>query len=240
MEINLKNMRKNRERMLELEAIESDFITYWKNKVTFIENKMLHIQLDELEKSVAPLTLLNHILKPYQFSTAQIEQIYLSKNKQAGGIFYSSTTRLLRNRDQLILQNNEDSSNVASLMIDSIEEFKIRWGNTQIDILQAEDYPSAPIDFKSQIVLKGSDLIFPLQLRYRQEGDFFYPIGMEGKKKVSKLMKDLKIDQFTKEKIPILVNGNGDIIWILGLASDRRYQNSSQSTDLLHLKYVKI
>ena len=233
-------MRKNRERILELEAIESDFIAHWTKQVSFIENKMLYIRLDELDKSVAPLTLLNHLLKPYQFSTAQIEQIYLSKNKQAGGIFHSSTTRLLRNRDQLILQNSKDGSDVSPLSITSLIELKTIWGNTQIEIIESPDHPSNSIDFKSQIVLKDTDLIFPLQLRYRQEGDFFYPIGMEGKKKVSKLMKDLKIDQFTKEKIPILVNGNGDIIWIIGLALDKRYQGDPSSPDHLYLKHTKI
>lgn len=53
---------------------------------------------------------------------------------------------------------------------------------------------------------------------------------MAGKhKKVSDLLIDNKIDRFEKEKITVLLNGNGEIIWVVGVRADERFKLSSDS-----------
>ena len=66
--------------------------------------------------------------------------------------------------------------------------------------------------------------IFPLTLRHIKTGDTFFPFGLDGKpKKISAMLKPLKLSAFEKEKQTVLVNGNGDIIWLLGVRADARY-----------------
>ena len=70
----------------------------------------------------------------------------------------------------------------------------------------------------------ASQLIFPLVVRYKQDGDKFMPLGMKHFKKLSDFFIDQKIPLPHKTKIPILINGNGEIIWVIGLRQDNRYK----------------
>ena len=62
----------------------------------------------------------------------------------------------------------------------------------------------------------------PLKLRRWKEGDFFYPSGMIGKKKLSKFFKDEKMSIFDKKNQWILSNYKDEVLWIVGLRADRR------------------
>ena len=53
-------------------------------------------------------------------------------------------------------------------------------------------------------------------------GDFFYPTGMKGKKKLSKFFKDQKLSIFDKQNQWILSDSKNEVLWIVGLRADRR------------------
>ena len=76
-------------------------------------------------------------------------------------------------------------------------------------------------------------LIYPLTLRLWQQGDFFFPIGMKTRKKLSDFFIDHKVPLHEKNNIPLLVNGNDEVIWIGGYRPDDRYkvtQNTKKVT----------
>jgi tRNA(Ile)-lysidine synthetase-like protein len=55
-----------------------------------------------------------------------------------------------------------------------------------------------------------------LYLRSPRPGDWFHPFGMQGKKKVSRLLGDSKIPRPLRGEIPLLVSG-ANILWVVGL-----------------------
>lgn len=84
--------------------------------------------------------------------------------------------------------------------------------------------------------IDGSLVTGQLMLRNWTEGDWFFPYGMEGKKKISDLFVDQKIPIFKKSTIPIL-ESNGSIIWVCGLRLDDRFKISSQTNKVIKLIY---
>lgn len=64
------------------------------------------------------------------------------------------------------------------------------------------------------------DAVF--EIRSRRNGDFFYPTGMHGKKKVKDYFIDCKIPREKRDRIPILTCG-GEIMWIVGMRRDKRF-----------------
>lgn len=81
--------------------------------------------------------------------------------------------------------------------------------------------------------LKG----FTISVRYRKEGDYFYPLGFNHKKSLQDYFVDNKIPRFLRDRIPILVCGD-DIIWVCGHRQDARFcaENSNQ---LLEVTYTE-
>ena len=89
---------------------------------------------------------------------------------------------------------------------------------------------------KNIIFVEESKLQFPLTIRKWNEGDFFYPAGMQGKKKVSKYFKDEKFSQFQKEATWIL-ESNDQIVWIIGHRADERFKPDNTNQNIIQITY---
>ena len=77
-------------------------------------------------------------------------------------------------------------------------------------------------------------LQFPLRLGSWNEGDYFYPRGMKGKKKLSKYFKDEKLSLIEKENTVVLYSNNA-VVWIVGMRADQRFIANEKSTKILKL-----
>ena len=98
-----------------------------------------------------------------------------------------------------------------------------------------------PYDITKSIP-KGKDRIWvdydkigaSLTLGYWEEGDWFIPFGMKGRKKLSDFFTDLKLSRREKESTPILRSGS-EIVWVIGHRLDDRFCVSSSTTHVLEL-----
>ena len=94
-------------------------------------------------------------------------------------------------------------------------------------------------DSSSDIVfLDKEKLNYPLLLRKWKNGDYFYPLGMSGKKKVSKYFKDEKVDVFAKQE-QWLLTSNGEIVWIIGRRMDRRFQVTENTKSIVKIELFR-
>lgn len=53
-------------------------------------------------------------------------------------------------------------------------------------------------------------------VRTRSEGDFMYPKGMNGRKKIKDIFIDKKVPRDMRDKIPVIALGS-EILWIIGI-----------------------
>jgi tRNA(Ile)-lysidine synthase len=91
------------------------------------------------------------------------------------------------------------------------------------------------IEDKQHIYVDKNLLKYPLIVRKWQNGDYFYPIGMQGKKKLSKYFKDEKFSLLQKENTWLLCNANNEIIWIINHRQDRRLSVKNSSKNILKI-----
>ena len=183
----------------------------------------------------APATILYEMLKPYGFSRTVCESIFTVLDKDSGKIFYSSTHRLLKDRSDLlidVLSGEDNRAYLINLEDDNVDlpvelkpEIVVIKESYQIE----KDKKFAYFDFDK--------LSFPLVLRHWQEGDWFVPFGMKGKKKISDYFSDKKFSLFDKEKTWLLCSGQ-DVIWIVGERTDNRYRIEKTTKRVLKLKFI--
>jgi len=79
-------------------------------------------------------------------------------------------------------------------------------------------------------------LKYPLTVRKWEKGDYFYPFGMTGKKKVSKFFKDEKLSLPEKEQVWLLCSNN-QIIWVIGLRADNRFKVTTDTNHILKISF---
>lgn len=62
---------------------------------------------------------------------------------------------------------------------------------------------------------------------------------MNGSKLVSDYLTDLKKNLFEKRQQLVLVNGNGDILWLVGERPDNRYRITDKTTEALTISMIR-
>ncbi len=138
----------------------------------------------------------------------------------------SNTHRLLKDREYLILSQKEPADDQIFFIDEDVNEV-----NNPIT-LKIESVESVKISPKNVIFLDKEKLNYPLILRNWQKGDYFYPFGMRGRKKISKYFKDEKIDVHSKEKQWLLCSGH-DIVWVVGMRLDERFKVDGTTKNIL-------
>ena len=156
--------------------------------------------------------------------------VYNLIEAQSGKQIFSEKYILLKDRDFLILSKKE-TTNFEEIIIHSITEkpnfpLKLTLCN-QSDIFN---------QMKNVIFVEENKIQFPLTIRKWKEGDYFYPSGMQGKKKVSKYFKDEKFTIFQKQETWIL-ESNNQIIWIIGHRADDRFKIENTTQTILQITY---
>ncbi len=211
----------NIQRFIETEEVLRQFISQVKLSVSREENGATYLSIKKLQQLQPLKLILFELVKPFHFSNVVIDEILSSVDKQSGTSFYSRTHRATINRNEIMISALSNEASQKQYFIHSTDEF-ITVENQKISVFYANSNFFEVNENKAFVDL--DQLIFPLIVRFRQEGDRFMPLGMKNFKKLSDFYIDHKVPLPQKDKIPLLVNGNGEIIWVAGLRQDNRYK----------------
>lgn len=83
-------------------------------------------------------------------------------------------------------------------------------------------------------LVDANKLRFPLTLRRWQQGDWFVPFGMSGRKKVSDFLIDAKVSMAEKSRQFVLLSGD-DVVWLVGRRADDRFRLTRQTENVLKI-----
>ncbi|MDD4489240.1 MAG: tRNA lysidine(34) synthetase TilS [Paludibacter sp.] len=199
-----------------------------RNDIVHTSDTTLSVDYFKLIQHEEYQTILFELLKDYGFNRDQIGQISKCFQAEPGKRFHSGTHCLLKDRNQLIVRPNVINSDD---LLDSTDNnrLKIRILNKDIDFKLSKDNKTIHLD--------ADKVNFPLKIRKWQEADYFYPLGMKGKKKLSDFFIDLKINRFDKENIHVVLSNN-QIVWVVGLRIDERVKVTDETKRILEIKVV--
>ena len=193
-----------------------------------LNEQRMRFKISEIQKLNNPRAYLYELLKDYNFT--EWNDIYALLDSQSGKQVFSFTHRLIKDRDYLLLSkiNSETLENIIIYENDK----KVK---TSLGILSFDEGETVCENSTKSILVDNALLKFPLTVRQWQEGDWFYPFGMKGKKKLSKFFKDEKLSLIDKEKVSVLCSGN-DIVWVIGRRADNRFKVSDGTKQILKIE----
>jgi len=196
-------------------------LNFFRKKVRTQMTNNIQYSIELLVNYPHRLLFLGEELMGYGFASEAIADIAKSLFSQPGKVFHSPNFLLIRDRDYLIL-TPKNSTELFSITID--ENTKNIDSPIQLKIENIINSASFKIP-KNPVVgaFDFNNLTFPLTLRPWHHGDWFIPLGMKGKKKISDFLVDQKVPIHLKEKIYVL-ESNNLIVWVVGHRIDDRFK----------------
>jgi len=226
------NLLGNSKRIEQADQLLKIYVEQFRKKYLLKKQNEYLLSIAELKK-FGHTSLLFELLHPFGFTPGQVEEAALLLNARTGAQLEAATGqwRLIKNRKQLIL------APMLSTKINYIEVVRV---NEEIKypegILTFLSAKTSEITFgnEKQVFIDSRLLQFPLLLRKWKEGDYFYPLGMRKKKKVSRLLIDLKFSTSEKEKVWVLTTGD-KICWVVGIRLDDRFKITNQTDEVIQI-----
>jgi tRNA(Ile)-lysidine synthase len=225
------NLLDNAKRFSEIEIIYIKQIEKIKSGLIEKQGQSLAIPVNKLRAMTPIDTIMFEVFRDFGFSAHQVPEIKKLFDAISGKSVSSITHRVLRNRNWLLIDPMEEKPHDIIVIDEAVES--VPFNNCLLQIkkydgnrVPDEDANHAWIDLRA--------VTFPLILRPWKPGDYIYPLGMRKKKKVAKLLTDLKLSLAEKEN-QWVVESDKKIIWVVGRRIDDRFKLSSSSQKIMSI-----
>lgn len=193
------------------------------------------IDIAKLLDETSPEMVLFHILRPYGFQPAQIEDVNSSlRFMKTGSTWRSDSHELLFDRGRIIIDTIDDSEkkeyNIPETGVYNLGE-DLRLVVKTVDIDESFVIPKSA----DAVAVDADRVSFPLTVRVVSNGDRFVPFGMKGSKLVSDYLTDRKKTLFEKRRQYVVTDAKGRIVWLVGERTDDRFRITGHSRRALLL-----
>ena len=213
----------------ESQDLAKDYVEELSKKIISEEGDMIKFSINKLNKLSNKKAYLYQALNSYGFT--EWSDVVNLIDAQAGKQLFSKEYRLLKDRGFLILTKiNADIVSKKPIRINedttqTSEPINLQFQKTDLD--STSD--------KNSILVDKDLLNYPLFVRKWRYGDYICPTGMHGKKKLSQLFKDRKLSLIEKEKVWLLTDVEDEIVWVIGMRQDRRFEATENTQNRLKI-----
>ena len=226
----MQNFAKTQQHLSDSQAILKNHLEDIRKQAFAEEEGTIRISIPVLDSLSPKRAYLHGLLSDYGFTEwSDVEALLKARS---GKVLYSNNYRLIKDRKNLILQVLKPSDNDVfnyPLTVDSIEKPV----SLQIEEVKKLGALSEGILYLDKETLKDK-----FTVRKWQKGDYFYPFGMHGKKKLlSKYFKDEKMDMIAKENQWLLCVNNA-IAWIIGRRADERFRVTESTKNIIKITFL--
>ncbi|MCX6254703.1 MAG: tRNA lysidine(34) synthetase TilS [Bacteroidia bacterium] len=224
------------ERFIGINEIVSDYIHWLRGKTSEQKGEFITFNISLLKTHLHNKAVIFELFKPFGITNVRLDDLRKVINGKTGGQIFTDTHRIIKNRKEIIV-SDEDKKNEIFYSIKSIPGFRkvpeIASAG-YIDITDKFEIPSDP----SVACIDSEKISFPLFIRKWKAGDYFYPLGMRQKKKLSDYFIDKKYSRPDKEN-KLILESDGKIVWIIGDRIDNRFRITKSTKKTLMIKSVK-
>jgi tRNA(Ile)-lysidine synthase len=230
------NLAHNLQRFRDIELLYQQSVDQHKKKLIEQKGNEFHIPVLKLKKSAPLHSIVFEIIKDFGFHAAQVNEVISLLDSETGKYVASSSHRVIKNRNWLIIAPVATAEANTILIEEQDKLVKFAAGSLQLDGFGTPDSP-LPTHY-SVAVLDLKEIKFPLILRPWKNGDYFYPLGMKKKKKLSRFLIDQKLSKTDKEKVWVL-EMNKKITWVIGHRIDDRFKITDKTKQVLKISFTQ-
>lgn len=228
------NLLNNLQRFREAEQLYQQAIDQHKKKLLEQRGNEIHIPVLKLLKAQPLHSIVYEIIKDFGFTAHQADDCIALLKSETGKYIQSPSYRIIRNRAWIIISPNE-TTEANNVLIEREGDIDFIEGKLEIKKLQTSNLKPQTSHQTAQ--LDAEKINFPIFLRKWKQGDYFYPLGMNKKKKLSRFFIDQKLSLTQKEKAWV-IEMNKKIVWVVGMRIDDRFKITDATKEILQITLV--
>jgi tRNA(Ile)-lysidine synthase len=229
------NLNDNINRFKEIEKLYKLAVNDIKKKLVKEKRNEWHIPVKQL-MGYNNRALIYEIIADFGFNEKQIDEVIKLAESDSGKYIDSPTLdyRIIRHRHWFIISPINSVESEIIIIEKGISN--LEFGNGRLGIEVIPD-PQFQIPNSTHIGCFDFKFIkFPLILRRCKTGDYFYPLGMKKKKKLSRFFIDQKLSKTEKEKTWV-IEMDKKIIWVVGKRIDERFKVTEKTKNVIKIIY---
>lgn len=217
-------------RLGEAEVLYEKAVEQERKALTERRGNDIYIPVRKLMKRRPLETICYELVRPYGFASTQMPDVMSLLEAASGKYVMSATHKIIRNREFLII-TSRTSEEADIIQIENVPtEVTTNAGKYCFAIVPVPDDMKMPAN---KVLLDMGEVKFPLVLRKWKTGDYLYPLGMGmKKKKVSRLLIDIKMPIHQKDSVWVLESGKR-IVWVCGIRPDERFKVKAGTKEVL-------
>lgn len=175
------------------------------------------------------------LLQPFGITAAQVPEVVKLFDAENSAFLKTSSHLIYKNRNQLIIiPPSKQYEEAAQIILENQSVVNFQLGQIHISKIPA---PTQLLSDTHFAFLDANDIQFPLLLRKWKQGDYFYPFGLNKKKKISKFLIDLKLSPIEKNNTWVLEDASNKIIWIVGKRIHHRVAVKPSTQNILRIMF---
>lgn len=200
----------------------------WKERFVSRSSGCVCIAKEGIKEYAGNPAMLWRYIRNFGFNFDQAADIVRSVNGQPGKKFMSASHALIVDRDHLMVFELQQQWNERVI---GQHDRTLHLGPWMLTIEMMPQTGSVDLRASGEetALLDASKLSFPLLWRKWKPGDFFYPLGLGHRKKISDFFVDEKLSLADKDRATVIESG-GDIIWVSGHRIDDRFRITPGTT----------
>lgn len=223
------------ERVRAVEHLFEQKVKEVKREILKDSNQEVFLDIAKIRALSEAEIILFELLKPYNFNYIQAREIVSRLDQGSGKVFVSPTHRLNIDRTLLIITPKALKSFQSREVNITDPEFENEFFKLGFEIVDNIDYKLSKD--KNNAALDFDRLKFPLKIRKWKEGDWFCPLGMSRRKKLSDFMIDEKIPLTLKERVFVMTSGDS-IVWVIGHRIDDRFKINPKTKRIFQIAII--
>jgi tRNA(Ile)-lysidine synthase len=228
------NLLDNIERFKDIDMMYQQALHLHKKKLIEYKGNEVHIPVLKLLKTEPLKTIIYEIIKDYGFTAHQTEEVLHLLKSESGKYISSATHRIINNRKWIIIAAHNTREASLILINEKDKEIEFEMGKLKIEKYSNDKYRPSTDNYSAS--LDSNAITFPLLLRKWKQGDYFYPLGMRKKKKLSRFFIDQKMSLTEKEQAWV-IESNKRIIWIVGKRIDDRFKITNRTNSIITIHF---
>ncbi len=220
-------------KMAGINEVVTNYIDNLRNQISFDRNGTTFFSINKLQVQLSNTAIVFELFRPYGITASLIGDLIKVINGGSGRQILTRSHRMIKDRGELIIsKHGKLPDRIFEISdIDDLHDVPCI-GSAEIiatgpDFKLSHDPHVAFIDYKM--------ISMPMLIRPWRKGDFFFPLGMKKKKKLSDYFIDEKYP-VTKKEQALILESAGRIIWIIGERIDDRFKVTESTVKVLRIE----